>query len=446
MKKIIELKNVSKVYTLFDNSKEQLLSLFNKEKYGKEFKALDGVNFEAFEGEVIGFIGTNGSGKSTLSNIISGVIPETYGEVNVNGEVSIIAVAAGLNNELTGRENIELKCLMLGFSKQQISNLEPEIIEFSELGTFIDQPVKNYSSGMKSRLGFAISVNVNPDILVIDEALSVGDKAFSEKSFKKMKEFKDEGKTIIFISHSLSQMKMFCDKVLWLEFGRVRLYGKADEVLNKYNNFLKKWKKLSKEEREKYRKDSINSNTPINIDEYIDKLEKRQFISKETSNKDIKEITVSKIVQIRRGKSEIYKDINDIINNKNKISSNPFKNEVYFVNKILKLNKRTFYRISRKKSLLNGDDIGWIDVKNLKTYDFIYVDSDMKYVRLTGENYIYDIPWGVKIQGRYIDLSEHEGELVKVVETWLLNNNVWLKVIYNDKPMWVNQAYVKDVD
>src|SRR5699024_3391539 len=182
MKKIIELKNVSKVYTLFDNSKEQLLSLFNKEKYGKEFKALDGVNFEAFEGEVIGFIGTNGSGKSTLSNIISGVIPETYGEVNVNGEVSIIAVAAGLNNELTGRENIELKCLMLGFSKQQISNLEPEIIEFSELGTFIDQPVKNYSSGMKSRLGFAISVNVNPDILVIDEALSVGDKAFSEKS------------------------------------------------------------------------------------------------------------------------------------------------------------------------------------------------------------------------------------------------------------------------
>src|SRR5699024_7340208 len=133
-----------------------------------------------------------------------------------------------------------------------------------------------------------------------------------------------EGKTIIFISHSLSQMKMFCDKVLWLEFGRVRLYGKADEVLNKYNNFLKKWKKLSKEEREKYRKDSINSNTPINIDEYIDKLEKRQFISKETSNKDIKEITVSKIVQIRRGKSEIYKDINDIINNKNKISSNPF--------------------------------------------------------------------------------------------------------------------------
>src|SRR5699024_6334010 len=195
MGKAIIVNNLDKKYTLYNNSQERLKSLFSPNKYGEDFYALRNVDFEAEQGEVIGFVGINGSGKSTLSNIIAGIVPETNGEIKVNGQAALIAVAAGLKNDLTGRDNIELKLLMLGFNKDEIKALEPSIIEFAELEKFIDQPVKSYSSGMKSRLGFAISVNVDPDVLLIDEALSVGDKAFAKKSLDKMYQFKDEGKT-----------------------------------------------------------------------------------------------------------------------------------------------------------------------------------------------------------------------------------------------------------
>src|SRR5690625_1970302 len=175
MDKAIIVDNVSKKYKLYTTSKERLLDLLTPKSYGNDFYALKNVNFTANKGEVVGFVGINGSGKSTLSNIISGIVPETTGTVKVNGEVSLIAVAAGRKGDLTGRDNIEMKLLMLGFNRKEIEDLEPGIIEFSELGNFIDQPVKSYSSGMKSRLGFSISVNVDPEIMIIDEALSVGE-------------------------------------------------------------------------------------------------------------------------------------------------------------------------------------------------------------------------------------------------------------------------------
>lgn len=259
MEKAIIVKNVSKKYKLYSSQKERILDLLTPKSYGEDFYALANVSFEAEKGDVVGFLGINGSGKSTLSNIIAGIVPQTTGIVKTNGSTAIIAVSAGLKGNLTGRENIELKCLMLGFNRKEIKELEPKIIEFSELGKFIDQPVKSYSSGMKSRLGFAISVTIDPDILIIDEALSVGDKAFAEKSFNKMMEFKEQGKTMIFVSHSIGQMKKFCDKILWLEFGMVKDFGPVNEVIPKYEEFIKKWKKMSRKERDIYQKEATRT-------------------------------------------------------------------------------------------------------------------------------------------------------------------------------------------
>lgn len=254
MAKSVDIQHVSKRYKLYKKQSERILDLLIPTKeYGEGFFALQDISFTVEEGAIVGLIGINGSGKSTLANIIAGIIPPTSGKVSTKGNVALIAVNAGLDTKLTGRENIELKLLMLGFSKQEIEAMEEEIIEFAEIEKFIDQPVKTYSSGMKSRLGFSISVRVDPDILIIDEALSVGDKAFSDKSLTKMMKFKAEGKTMFFVSHSISQMKKFCDEIAWLEFGTLREFGPADRVLEMYEQFLEEYKGMSKKEKTKYR-------------------------------------------------------------------------------------------------------------------------------------------------------------------------------------------------
>lgn len=257
MAESVVVKQVSKRYKMYKSPSEKLLDLILPGGYGDDFYALRDVSFSASEGDVVGIIGVNGSGKSTLSNIISGVVPPTKGSVRTVGQTALIAIQSGLNTELTGRENIELKCLMLGFKKKEIKQLEPDIIEFADIGQFIDQPVKKYSSGMRSRLGFAISVSVNPDILVIDEALSVGDQTFADKCLKKMEEFKAEGKTIFFISHAIGQVKTFCQKALWLEYGEVRDYGAVDEIIPKYEDFIKKFKVMSPEEKKAHKEEAL---------------------------------------------------------------------------------------------------------------------------------------------------------------------------------------------
>ncbi|MCP8971346.1 teichoic acids export ABC transporter ATP-binding subunit TagH [Ectobacillus ponti] len=257
MKETVVVQNVFKRYKMYQSPKERILDILLPGGYGEDFYALRGVSFTAYQGDVIGLVGMNGSGKSTLSNIIGGVIPPTSGTVERAGQTAVIAISSGLNNQLTGRENIELKCLMLGFKRREIREMEEEIIDFADVGSFIDQPVKKYSSGMKSRLGFAISVTVDPDILVIDEALSVGDQVFAQKSKNKMFEFKDRGKTIFFVSHSMGQIKEFCDQALWLQYGEIREYGPVQEVIPAYERFLKQYREMSHEEQRRFREEVL---------------------------------------------------------------------------------------------------------------------------------------------------------------------------------------------
>lgn len=239
MKPAVEIKNVSKLYKLYSSPNQRLRELVTLRKLHKPFYALNDVSFNINHGEILGIIGKNGSGKSTLANLIAGIGKPTKGDIILDGTASMIAIGAGLDLNLTGKENIVYKLLLLGFTKQEIKKLIPKIIDFSDLGAFINQPVKTYSSGMRSKLGFSISININPDILVVDEALSVGDEQFSKKSYNAFMKYKDQKKTIIFISHNLPQVRSFCDRAVWLNGGKLMEEGTPEEVTRAYNLFIK---------------------------------------------------------------------------------------------------------------------------------------------------------------------------------------------------------------
>ncbi len=252
-------KNISKGYKMYSSPKEKLLDLILPKGAGKTFYALKDISFKVEKGDVVGLLGLNGSGKSTLSNILGGVSMPTSGEIEINGEASLIAIGIGMNNFLSGIENIELKALMMGYKKDEIEEIKQEIIDFADIGEFINQPLRTYSSGMRSRLGFAISVYTNPDILVIDEALSVGDPTFTLKCLDKMNEFKESGKTIFFVSHSLPQIRKFCNKAIWLEYGRLREYGDVDSVLPKYQGYINEINKMSEAQKVEYKKNVLKN-------------------------------------------------------------------------------------------------------------------------------------------------------------------------------------------
>ena len=260
---------LTKKYEMNEKKSQKLRSSAKKkQKKSKDFWALRGVSFDVFAGESVGLIGTNGSGKSTLSNIIAGVSTPTTGKITINGTTSIVAIKSGLKKELTGRENVRLKCLLSGMSNAETDAIIDDIIAFSDLDDFIDQPLKSYSSGMKSRLGFAISVHQEPDILIIDEALSVGDDTFYQRCVDKIYDFKAQGKTISFVSHSLKQIKNLCDRVIWVHDGEMKQIGETKDVIESYQNYVEWYKGLPKEEQRQHKKTQKKERQKFKINDY----------------------------------------------------------------------------------------------------------------------------------------------------------------------------------
>ncbi|MBE5823659.1 MAG: ABC transporter ATP-binding protein [Butyrivibrio sp.] len=237
----IEVKNLTKVYRLYDKPMDRLkdsLGLMRKKKY-KEHLALNNVTLSVKKGETVGIIGTNGSGKSTILKIITGVLSPTEGEVNVDGHISaLLELGAGFNMEYNGIDNIYLNGMMIGFSEEEITKRLDAILEFADIGDYVYQPVKTYSSGMFVRLAFAVAINIDPEILIVDEALSVGDVFFQAKCYHKFEEFKKQGKTILFVSHDLSSISKYCDRAVLLNQGILLGEGTPKKMIDIYKQVL----------------------------------------------------------------------------------------------------------------------------------------------------------------------------------------------------------------
>ena len=232
---IIEISHVTKIYTLFKNNKEQFLSIFYRSPKLKKHLALDDVTFSVEKGESVGIIGNNGAGKSTILKTITGVTFPTSGRVEVRGRVAaLLELTAGFEPEMTGRENIYLKGYILGLRDEYIHTIEEKVIDFAQLGDYIDQPVRTYSSGMKMRLGFSININTDPEILVVDEALSVGDNAFKKKCKDAIKDLIARGTTVLYVSHNADSVQEVCRRAIYLKKGKLVFDGPVEQALELY--------------------------------------------------------------------------------------------------------------------------------------------------------------------------------------------------------------------
>ena len=242
METIIDIKHLNKVYNLYDKPIDRLKEVLSPthKSYQREHYALNDISLEIKKGESVGIVGKNGSGKSTLLKIITGVLNPTSGEINVKGKISaLLELGAGFNPEYTGIENIYLNGTMMGYSKAEMDEKVDDIIAFADIGDFINQPVKTYSSGMFARLAFAVSINVEPEILIVDETLSVGDTRFQIKCMDKMKEMMEGGTTVLFVSHDINAIRRFCTKCVWINEGRLKEIGSVNTVSDHYMDFLK---------------------------------------------------------------------------------------------------------------------------------------------------------------------------------------------------------------
>lgn len=234
---VVEFEHVTKMYKLFKNDRKRFLAIFSKKIPYKEMLAVNDVSFQIRKGEAVALFGRNGAGKSTVLKMITGVTYPTSGEIKVKGRVSaLLELTSGFDPELSGRENIYLKGQLSGLNDKEIAEIEDEIVDFASIGEYIDQPIRSYSSGMKARLGFAINVNVRPEILIVDEALSVGDKAFRDKCLKKVRHIiENDGVTLLFVTHSTDTAKQFCDRGILMKKGVLTYDGDIKKAIELYN-------------------------------------------------------------------------------------------------------------------------------------------------------------------------------------------------------------------
>lgn len=269
----IKVDNITKVYELYSKPLDRLKESMSitKKKYHRDYYALKNVSFDVKEGECVGLLGTNGAGKSTILKIITGVLNPTGGSVEINGKISaLLELGAGFNPEYTGIENIYMNGTLMGFSRAEIAEKIDEILEFADIGDFVYQPVKTYSSGMFVRLAFAVAINIDPEILIVDEALSVGDVFFQAKCYKKFEDFKKAGKTILLVTHSLGTVAKYCDRAIILDKGEKFSEGSPSEMIDLYKKILVKQNKKSSEI-------AVKKNTTVN--EEIGEVWKTQILT-----------------------------------------------------------------------------------------------------------------------------------------------------------------------
>lgn len=265
MKKVLEVKNITKIYNVYKNNFDRLREIFTKKSHHKEFISNKDISFELFEGETLGIIGTNGAGKSTLLKIISGVTEASSGEVLRHGKVTaLLELGTGFNEQLNGFENISLNGTLIGMTQKDVEQNRQNIIDFSELGDYIYEPIMTYSSGMKMRLAFSIALFSEPQILIVDEALSVGDAHFGAKCTKALRERKEKNMSIIYVSHDLNSLKLLCDRVILLNRGEMIEQGEPEDVINRYNFLISKLNDT--QENMSYKSDNNNSYGSFDIE------------------------------------------------------------------------------------------------------------------------------------------------------------------------------------
>ncbi len=285
----IDVESLSKIYPLYSSPRDRLKEALHprRKKYHKDFYALKDVSFQVQKGDSLGIIGQNGSGKSTLLKILSRILTPTSGTFNIHGRViTLLELGAGFNPELTGIENIYFYGTILGFSKKMIESKLDEILTFADIGQFVYQPLKTYSSGMKSRLAFSVASHVDPDILILDEVLAVGDLRFKQKCLRTMRDFIDQSRTVILVSHDTGAVTNFCNKTLWLNDGKVQEFGASSEIVKKYIGFMT----YGLETQTKRVQPNNKGSEPISVDDI-----QKQETPKKLLVKDIKWIDVTNL-------------------------------------------------------------------------------------------------------------------------------------------------------